>query len=121
MPGDPRDHKRTFQNAANSEKDPADRVFEEWIKLREDQGWTREAAYTELMMARGALLSAIEDRLVIGAARAPVVSRQFPSSTSARLRSHSRSELKGSSGWNWPALLEFSQLRGTIALARPLD
>jgi hypothetical protein len=58
MPGDPRDHKRSFQNAANSENDPADRVFEEWIKHREAQGWTREAAYTELMIAREALLTA---------------------------------------------------------------
>jgi hypothetical protein len=60
MPGDPRDHKRSFQNAANSENDPADRVFEDWIKLREAQGWTREAAFAELMIARGALLAAIE-------------------------------------------------------------
>jgi len=80
MPGDTRDHKRSFENTPTSENDPANRVFEEWIKLREAQGWTREAAYTELMMARGALLSAIEDRLVIGAARAPVLGRQFPSS-----------------------------------------
>ena len=54
MPGDPRDQR----NVATSEKDPANLVFEEWIKLREDQGWTREAAYTELMIAREALLTA---------------------------------------------------------------
>jgi len=58
MPGDPRDHKRSLQNAANAENDPAGRVFEEWIKLREAQGWTKEAAYTELMVAREALLTA---------------------------------------------------------------
>jgi len=56
MPGDPRDQR----NVATSENDPANLVFEEWIKLREDQGWTREAAYTELMIARGALLTAIK-------------------------------------------------------------
>jgi hypothetical protein len=58
MPGDPRDHKRSVENLATSENDPANLVFEEWIKLREDQGWTREAAYTELMIAREALLTA---------------------------------------------------------------
>jgi hypothetical protein len=58
MPGDPRDHKRSFENVATSENDPANLVFEEWIKLREAQGWTREAAYTELMIAREALLTA---------------------------------------------------------------
>ena len=60
MAGDARDSKRSFKNLAPSENDPANRVFEEWIKLREAQGWTREAAYTELMIARGALLTAIE-------------------------------------------------------------
>jgi len=54
MPGDPRDQR----NVATSENDPANLVFEEWIKLREAQGWTREAAYTELMIAREALLTA---------------------------------------------------------------
>ena len=58
--GGRRDHERSFQNTANSENDPADRIFEEWIKLREAQGWTREAAFAELMIARGALLDAIE-------------------------------------------------------------
>ena len=53
MPGDPRDHKRSFENVATSENDPANLVFEEWIKLREAQGWTREAAYTELMNREG--------------------------------------------------------------------
>ena len=55
MPGDPRDHERSFTNAVSSEDDPANRVFEEWIKLRVAQGWTREAAFTELMIARQAL------------------------------------------------------------------
>ena len=60
MPGDPRGHKRSFKKVLTSENDPANRVFEEWIKLREAQGWTKEAAFTELMIARGALLTAIE-------------------------------------------------------------
>jgi hypothetical protein len=54
MPGDPRDQR----NVATSEDDPANLVFEEWIKLREAQGWTREAVSTELMIAREALLTA---------------------------------------------------------------
>jgi hypothetical protein len=58
MPGDPRDHKRSFKNVATSENDPATLVLEQWIKLREPQGWTREAAITELNIARAALLSA---------------------------------------------------------------
>ena len=49
MPGDPKDHKRSFKKVVTSENDPANRVFEEWIKLREAQGWTREAAFTELI------------------------------------------------------------------------
>ena len=59
MPGDPREHK-SVKKVVTSENDPANRVFEEWIKLREAQGWTREAAFTELMITRGALLTAIE-------------------------------------------------------------
>jgi hypothetical protein len=58
MPDDPRDHERSFTNAVSSEDHPANRVFEEWIKLREAQGWSSEAAYTELMIAREALLTA---------------------------------------------------------------
>ena len=54
MPGDPRDQRKV----ATLENDPANLVFEEWIKLREAQGWSREAAYTELMIAREALLTA---------------------------------------------------------------
>ena len=57
MPGDPSDHRRSFEDAT-SETNPANLVFEEWITLREAQGWTREAAYTELMIERGAILSA---------------------------------------------------------------
>ena len=60
MAGDAKNSKRSFKTLAPSENDPANRVFDEWVKLREAQGWTREAAYTELMIARGALLTAIE-------------------------------------------------------------
>ena len=60
MPGDPRDYKRSFKKVVTSENDPANRVFEEWIKLREAQGWTREAAFTELYIASTALATAIE-------------------------------------------------------------
>jgi hypothetical protein len=58
MPDDPRDHQQSIKNVDPSENDPANRSFEEWIKIREAQGWTREAAFTELMIARGALLTA---------------------------------------------------------------
>ena len=58
MPDDPRDHQQSIKNVDPSENDPANRSFEEWIKIREAQGWTREAAYTELMIAREALLTA---------------------------------------------------------------
>ena len=58
MPGDPRNHKRSFKNEVASENDRANLVYEEWIKLREAQGWTREAAIAELNMARAALLTA---------------------------------------------------------------
>ena len=55
MAGDAKDSKRSFKTLAPSENDPANRVFDEWVKLREAQGWTREAAFTELMIARQAL------------------------------------------------------------------
>ena len=58
MPGDARD-KRSFKRIVASENDPANRVYDEWIKLREAQGWTREADFAELMIARGALLTAV--------------------------------------------------------------
>ena len=38
MAGDAKDSKRSFKNLAPSENDPANRVFDEWVKLREAQG-----------------------------------------------------------------------------------
>ena len=56
MPRDPRDHKRSFENVVPLQNDPTTAFLEEWIRLRESQGWTREAAITEINGAAGALL-----------------------------------------------------------------
>jgi len=63
MPGDPRDHKRSFENFVPPENDPTTQFLEEWIRLRESQGWTREAAVTETNAASALLVSDPPKRL----------------------------------------------------------
>ena len=51
---DPKDQKPSV----HQKEEPAAKFIEHWLKIREAQGWPREAATTELNTAAAALLAA---------------------------------------------------------------